>query len=164
MSLNNQTYAFIDGNNLYLGASRQGIELDYRRLRKYLRNKLNVTRAFLFIGFDPTRISFYSFLQQCGFLLVYKPTVVRNENGHKVMKGNVDAELVLYASAIEYNNYGNAVIISSDGDFACLIEYLHKNNKLLKLITPTAHYSSLLRDFSKYILPLSHIADKVRRI
>lgn len=48
------------------------------------------------------------------------------------MKGNVNAELVLYASAIEYNHYDKAVIISSDGDFACLAGYLEKNNKLLK--------------------------------
>lgn len=32
---NNKTYAFIDGNNLYLGAKSQNIELDYRKLRLY---------------------------------------------------------------------------------------------------------------------------------
>ena len=40
-------YAFIDGNNLYLGAKSQNIELDYGKLRKYLRSKLKVRKAFL---------------------------------------------------------------------------------------------------------------------
>lgn len=34
-----KNYAFIDGNNLYLGAKTQGIKFDYRSLRFYLRDK-----------------------------------------------------------------------------------------------------------------------------
>ena len=73
------------------------------------------------------------------------------------MKGNVDAELVLHASAIEYKKYNKAVIVSSDGDFACLAEFLKKNDKLLKIITPTATYSKLLRPYGDFILPLKEI-------
>ena len=46
-----------------------------------------------------------------------------DKNGNKTMKGNVDAELVLHAAAIEYKNYSKAVIVTSDGDFACLIKF-----------------------------------------
>lgn len=49
-------YAFIDGNNLYLGAKNQGIKLDYRKLRLYIRNKCDVEKAFIFIGFDQNNI------------------------------------------------------------------------------------------------------------
>lgn len=77
------------------------------------------------------------------------------------MKGNVNAELVLYASAIEYNHYDKAVIISSDGDFACLAGYLEKNNKLLKIITPTKTYSKLLRPYGGFVLPLSEIRSNI---
>ena len=70
------------------------------------------------------------------------------------MKGNVDAELVLQAAAIEHENYNKAVIITSDGDFACLMRFLNDNNKLAKIITPTARYSSLLKPFQDLILPL----------
>jgi len=59
------------------------------------------------------------------------------------MKGNVDAELVLNAAAIEYNNYDKAVIVTSDGDFACLMNYLEEKGKLAKIITPTEKYSKL---------------------
>jgi uncharacterized LabA/DUF88 family protein len=63
------------------------------------------------------------------------------------VKGNVDAELVLQAM-IEYANYEKAVIVSGDGDFHCLIEYLRGKKKLKKLIIPNRDkYSSLLRKF-----------------
>ena len=40
-------------------------------------------------------------------------------------KGNVDAELVLQAM-IDYQDYERAVIVTSDGDFACLVRYLYE--------------------------------------
>lgn len=77
-------------------------------------------------------------------------------------KGNVDAELVLYAAAIEYENYDKAVIVSGDGDFACLAEYLKKNDKLKKIVTPTAKYSKLLKPYNGFILPLKEISESIR--
>ena len=46
------------------------------------------------------------------------------------------AELVLYASAKCFNEYDKAVIVSGDGDFGCLVEYLQQNDKLLALVCP----------------------------
>lgn len=69
------------------------------------------------------------------------------------VKGNIDAELVLYAMK-EINNYNKAIIVSGDGDFYCLVEYLAGKNKLLHLITPNWQYSSLLKPYEQYILQL----------
>lgn len=147
----------MDGNNLYHGALSQGMKFDYGRLRLYLRNALNVKKAFLFIGYVPENTDLYSMLQSAGFTLVFKPTVPYIDGDKTTVKGNVDAELVLYASAIEYNNYDKAVIVSSDGDFACLAKFLEKNDKLVKIITPTKTYSKLLRPYGDFILPLKEI-------
>ena len=73
-------------------------------------------------------------------------------------KGNVDAELVLYASAITYPEYDRAIIVSGDGDFHCLIEFLAQREKLLLVLAPNRHYSSLLRKFDHFILRI----DKLR--
>ncbi len=154
-------YAFIDGNNLYLGAKTQGIKIDYRKLRLYLTNKFDVVKAFIFIGYDPERSRLYDSLHNAGFILVSKPTVKYYENGKRTMKGNVDAELVLHSAAIEYDNYNQAIIITSDGDFRCLFDYLKENNKLKRIITPTKFYSSLLQKFRKDILPLSTIGKMI---
>jgi uncharacterized LabA/DUF88 family protein len=67
------------------------------------------------------------------------------------IKGNVDGELILH-SMIEYSNYGKAVIVSGDGDFYCLANYLRIQNKLSAIIIPNKHkYSSLLREFKDII-------------
>ncbi|MBI2119316.1 MAG: NYN domain-containing protein [Elusimicrobia bacterium] len=84
-------------------------------------------------------------MQEYGYIVVFKPTLVL---GGGRIKGNVDAELVLH-SMIEFPQYEKAIIITGDGDFHCLIEYLKKQNKLKKLIVPNRHkFSSLLRKFS----------------
>ena len=158
----NQNYAFIDGNNLYLGAKSQNISLNYGKFRKYLRDKMSIDKAFLFIGYDPKNIKLYQNLKKYGFTIIFKPTVkFTNTDGSQLMKGNVDAELVLYAAAIEYSHYNKAVIVSSDGDFACLIKFLDEKNKILKIITPTSKYSKLLKPFVQYILPLKVIEKQV---
>jgi len=59
--------------------------------------------------------------------------------------------LVLHAAAIEYTKYDKAVIVSGDGDFYCLYEYLEKRKKLLGIIIPNEKSeSSLLKPFQKY--------------
>ncbi|MBR3322229.1 NUDIX domain-containing protein [Candidatus Saccharibacteria bacterium] len=159
-----KNYAFIDGNNLYLGAKNQGIELDYRKLRLYLKNKLQVEKALLFIGYDRNRKKLYNMLKRSGFELVFKPAVFyTGKSGNRMMKGNVDAELVLYSAAVEFNNYDQAVVVTGDGDFACLMDFLKRNNKLAKIITPTVNFSLLLKPYIKNILPIEIIKDKIRR-
>lgn len=153
-------YAFIDSQNLYKGTSASGWTIDYLKFRNYLRTKYNVDKAYLFIGFIPTNTSLYKHLQEYGYTLIFKPVLEINRNGRKEYKGNVDAELVLHAMA-NLGQYDKAIIVSGDGDFHCLIEYLVKNNKLEKILAPNMKYSSLLRSYSKYILQLGTIRDKL---
>ncbi len=81
-------------------------------------------------------------------MLVYKPTVSDHEGKPK---GNVDAELVLHASAVEYANFDKAVVVSGDGDFRCLHEFLRDRGKLKSIVIPNSHtVSSLLKDFEDH--------------
>jgi len=143
-----KTYAFIDSQNLNLGVRSQGWKLDWKKFRQYLRNKYAVSKAYLFIGQVVGNESLYAFLQECGYILIFKPTLYRHEKDTVIVKGNVDAELVLHAM-IQYKNYNQAVIVTGDGDFHCLIEYLEGKEKLMKILAPTRHYSSLLRKFNQ---------------
>jgi uncharacterized LabA/DUF88 family protein len=155
-------YAFIDSQNLYLGIINSGWKLDYQKFRNYLRTKYKVIKAYLFIGYVPENTNLYRSLQEAGFILIFKPVLKINEGEHSTYKGNVDAELVLHAM-IQYPNYHKAIIVSGDGDFMCLIEYLESKNKLYKILTPNNDYSSLLRKFAKFIVPLNLLKDKLRR-
>ncbi len=155
-----KNYAFIDSQNLNLGVRSQGWVLDFTRFRIFLRDKYKIEKAFLFIGFIPENQSLYTELQKAGYICIFKPTLEIKQN-HKVkVKGNVDAELVLH-TMIEYKNYEKAVIVSGDGDFHCLIEFLMVQNKLLKIIVPNNKYSSLLKKFSLYIANISLFRKKV---
>lgn len=140
-------YAFIDSQNLNLGILGLGWKLNFGRFRVYLKDKYKVNKAFLFIGYIEKNKKMYDSLKKYGYILIFKPTVVSK---HEI-KGNVDAELVLH-SMIEFKNYDKAVIVSGDGDFYCLIEYLDKKNKLEKIIIPNQKkYSRLLLKFKAYM-------------
>ncbi len=159
-----KNYAFIDAQNLYLGVKGQGWDIDYLKFRLYLRNKYQVSKTFLFIGFIPENQDLYKTLQEYGYICDFKPTLpIKDKVTGKVSyKGNVDAELVLEAM-IQLNNYEKAVIVTSDGDFACLVKYLSKIDKLSKVITTHAKYSSLLRQFASFITPVKLIKDKIKK-
>lgn len=153
-----KVYAFIDSNNLNLGTSKnlyrnkkliyKGWKLDFKKFKRYLTDKFRVSRVFLFIGYIKQNQKLYQRLKSFGYKLIYKPTV-KDDKGKP--KGNIDAELVLYAAAIEYKNYDKAVIVSGDGDFYCLFNFLKKNGKLKRIIIPNIKSeSSLLKTFQKY--------------
>lgn len=152
-------YAFIDSQNLNLGTSKdlfdhkkqkiyQGWKLDFEKFRQYLFDKFRVTKAFLFIGYIKENQQMYTQLKSFGYELIFKPTT-KDDAGKP--KGNVDAELVLHAAAIEYANYDQAVIVAGDGDYRCLDEFLVKHKKLRAIIIPNRKSeSSLLKPFQQY--------------
>lgn len=136
-------YAFIDSQNLHLGVQAQGWKLDFKRFKSYLQSKHNVSKAFLFIGYLEEQTDMYQKLREMGYTLVFKPTVT---SGEGEIKGNVDVELVLHVMT-EWQEYKRAIVVSGDGDFYALIQYLLEQKKLEKLIIPNKHrYSQLYND------------------
>jgi len=158
-----ENYAFIDAQNLNLGIRDLGWEIDYKKFRLYLKNKYDVKCAFMFLGYVPTNQRLYTALQKAGFLLIYKPVTEVFKDGKLTVKGNVDAELVLHSAAIEYDNYDEAVIVTSDGDFYCLVEFLNNRGKLRRLLAPSKKYSKLYKSYYKKISTLSNLQDSLQR-
>lgn len=155
-------YAFIDSQNLNLGVLSQGWTLDFARFRVYLKDKYGVSKAFLFIGYLKGNESLYTYLQKVGYICIFKPTL---ELPDGQVKGNVDAELVLH-TMINLPACDQAVIVSGDGDFHCLIEYLIQENKLLALMVPNRHtYSGLLKrkDFVPFTRHVTDVRGKVEK-
>ncbi len=121
--------AFIDGNNLYKAKEDTGWKLNTKRFRRYLKEMYGVDKAYYCIGFMESNKGLYERLTSEGYEMVYKKiSIVDGE-----IKGNIDADLVLKAMT-QYRIYKEAVIVTSDGDFACLVEYLIKKNKLRSVI------------------------------
>ena len=124
--------AFIDGQNLYMGLKASGFDLDYMRFRKYLSMKYGVVHAFLYLGYIPEQEELYDSLRKAGFELVFKQIAI---NKKEKPKGNVD--VLLAVDVMErLQEFDKAVLVTSDGDFAPLVEALQRRNKFLLLISP----------------------------
>lgn len=157
-----RNYAFIDSQNLNMSIGSNinhkgrriyhGWRLDFEKFRIFLRDKYKVEKAFLFIGNMEGQEELYESMQKAGYELVLKPTTsYTDEEGNVAVKGNVDTDLVLYAAAREFNNYDKAIIVTGDGDFLSLLEFLDEKNKLGKIIIPNkVRYSQLLNKFVDY--------------
>jgi uncharacterized LabA/DUF88 family protein len=169
-----RVYAFIDSQNLNLGVQKLGWKMNWRKFRQFLADEYGVTKAFMFIGYVPEYESIYEQMHEAGYAIVLKPTFdmtrpqpemleVMNETQipkppktgepeeKKPIKGNIDAELVLWAMK-EMSNYEKAIIVSGDGDFYSLVEYLESKNRLLHLLAPSGHYSSLYNRYEQYVV------------
>jgi len=167
-------FAFIDSQNLNLSVANditnkktgevyKGWKLDFERFNVYLKDKFKVSKSFLFIGKVEGNETLYASLRRYGYQLIFKPTVEHKDGNDTIIKGNIDAELVLHAM-IEFPNYDKAIIVSGDGDYHCLIEYLEQQSKLLHVLIPNRHsYSSLLREFRDYFVYVSDLQGKLEK-
>lgn len=162
-------FAFIDSQNLNLGVQRAGWKMDWKKFRAYLKEKHNVERAYMFIGYLPENEDLYTQMHEAGYLVALKPTLEmfadpekdKKDAGDKPpTKGNVDAELVMYVMK-ELPNYDKAIIVSGDGDFYSLAEYLVERKKLLHIMTPNWKYSTLLKPFERYIIRIDTLRNEL---
>lgn len=184
-----RVFAFIDSQNLNVSVQKFGWKIDWQKLRKWLADRYGVTKAYMFIGYIPENESLYEQMHEAGYAVVLKPTFdmtrprpelaseesvepgkETSSSGYarpekpeekKPVKGNIDAELVLWAMK-EMSNYDKAIIVSGDGDFYCLVEYLEEKKRLLKLLTPTSHYSSLYNRYDEYVERLDNSKRELR--
>jgi len=158
-------YAFIDNQNLNATIQNLGWKIDWRKFRKFLSDKYKVNQAFMFIGYVPEFEDMYEYLHDAGFNIVLKQTYDMTKprsdeekseeekaaEKERHIKGNVDTELVLWAMK-ELPNYSKAILVSGDGDFYSLVEYLEEQGKLAKILTPSWQYSGLFNRFESYIV------------
>lgn len=108
--------------------------MDYAKFRVWLKEKYGVIQAYLFIGLVPKHKDLYTKLQEAGFTLVYKEVTY---DGDGRVKGNCDADLVLKATRDAYENlFEQAVLVSSDGDYAGLVKFLLERDKFAGIISP----------------------------
>lgn len=158
--MSSRNFAFIDSQNVNLAIRSLGWKLDFKKFRRYLHDKYNVSSAYLFIGYLPGNESLYTYLQQCGYVCIFKPTLQLPDGR---VKGNVDAELVLH-TMIQYEHFNEAIIVSGDGDFFCLVEHLLHESKLGALLVPNRKKYSAFYKFQHihpYVRYMNDLEQKV---
>ena len=161
--MNNQ--AFIDGQNLYLGtkSSVSPWKIDLTRFRVYLKERYNVQTAYYFIGYYlDEQGDLYEAIQEAGFILVFRK---HNDKMESIKKGNVDTDIVfaIMRKIAERERFDKVLLVSGDGDYYRMVDYLIKKDRFAKLIAPDKlKMSSLYKNLDrKYYADLG--ADGVRR-
>lgn len=152
-------FAYIDGANLHNGTKELGWELDYKKFRVWLRDKYGIANAYIFIGLISKNKNLYTYLQEAGFILVYKEVTY---DGTGKVKGNCDAALVLKTVCDFYEkHFERVVIVSSDGDYAELVQFLKEKGVLKMVVSPNNKCSFLLR---KQNIPLTYLDNQKGRM
>lgn len=69
-------YAFIDGQNLYVGSKHENWAIDYKKLSIYLKDKYKVNKIFYFWGYhSEENKGIYKKLNNLGFIQIFKEHV-----------------------------------------------------------------------------------------
>lgn len=138
--------AFVDGQNLYMSVmtADDPWRIDLARFRVYLRQKYNVGKAYYFLGFVQEKYQdLYDEIQEAGFILKFKE---HNPAMLGVKKGNVDTDIVFYVMKMLYQKeiFSNVVLVSGDGDYKLLVEFLIKEGRFEKILFPDFKRASSL--------------------
>lgn len=140
--------AYIDGQNLRMGTldTKPSWRIDLQRFRVYLREKYHVDKAFYYMGYvidGDKHQRLYEHIQESGFILVF-----REHNSAMIgkKKGNVDSDIILDAMKRLYlkEKFDQIVLVSGDGDYKGLVDFLIEQNKFGKVLFPNKKYASSL--------------------
>ncbi len=157
-------YAYIDGQNLYMGTAKSipAWHIDLKRFRVYLAQKYNVSKAFYYLGYvqeGPEIEKLYEDIQSSGFVLVFRQ---HNSAMLGQKKGNVDSDIIfnVMKRLYEKEDFDKIVLVSGDGDYKMLVDYLIAVGKFEKILFPNSKYRSSLykKISSKYYASLDQPA------
>ncbi len=136
--------AFIDGQNLYLGAKQDNWSIDLTKLRIYLKDKYGILEAYYFLGYlQDENNDLYKEIQKAGFIVLFKK---HNQYAVSKKKGNVDSDIVfeVMKNLIDNKDFNKVVLVSGDGDYIKLVDYLKAKGKFKKILFPNKMYASAL--------------------
>jgi uncharacterized LabA/DUF88 family protein len=139
--LSHEVNIYIDGNNFHKSALSLEFKVDYKKFYGWLRQKYKAKEVYLFMGYVPSRQNFYNGLKEIGYNIVFKNAVYKKG----LIKGNCDTELVIKVCQDLYEKkFEDFIILSNDGDFSALINFLLHKNKSVKILSPNLKKCSML--------------------
>jgi uncharacterized LabA/DUF88 family protein len=143
-----KNYCYVDGQNLHLGTAGTDPAwyIDLYKFRVYLREKYKVEKAFYYLGYVQEGVKIeqlYENIQNAGFILVFRQHNVAMI-GKK--KGNVDSDIIfsIMKRLQKDQDLDKILLVSGDGDYKMLIDYLIEENKLEKILFPNKKFKSSL--------------------
>ena len=87
----------------------------------------------------------YDEIQEAGFILKFKE---HNPAMLGIKKGNVDTDIVFSVMKMLYRkeNFSNVVLVSGDGDYKLLVEFLIEERRFEKILFPDFKRASSLTE------------------
>ena len=162
-----KNFAFIDGQNLNLWVREDDWFIDFEKFRIYLKEKYKVSNAYYFLGHMQEENNWlYTKLQEAGFIVVFKKQMVDMKSNKK---WNIDSDLIFHIMKLlidKPDKFDKIVLVSGDGDFKILVDYLIKKDRFEKILFPNTKYaSSLYKDLtSHYYARIISVKSKIEYI
>ena len=138
-------YAFIDWQNLYLWTSQDNWKIDLYRFRIFLKDKYKVKKAYYFIWYinDENRDLYYN-IKDAWFILIFKKQISKMDS---FKKWNIDSDMIFHImkNLLEkWDIFEKIILVTWDGDFKILIDYLIEKNRFEKILFPNRKFTSSL--------------------
>ena len=159
--------AFVDAQNLYFGTTKcadcakiqnkeiqdmkladcvcgNGWAINLAKFRVYLKDNYFVTEAYYFLGYlHDENDELYRTIQKAGFIVAFKE---HHKLAKSKKKGNVDTDIVfeIMKNLVDNSDFNKIVLISGDGDYKKLVQYLIAKNKFKKILFPNRRFASSL--------------------
>ena len=138
--------AFIDGQNLYMGtrSDSPAWNIDLAKFCVYLKNKYKVSKIYYFLGYiSDSHKELYESIQEAGYILIFK------EHTDAMLgkkKGNVDSDIIfnIMKKLYKKEDFDKIILVSGDGDYKMLVDFLIEENKFEKILFPNRKYASSL--------------------
>jgi uncharacterized LabA/DUF88 family protein len=112
---------YIDAANLILSARTHGIVYDIAVLGEYLRYKYSASSCVYFTGRISALASDYNRIEKLGIEIVFKEIY----SEHAKTKANCDVDIShRITKDVERKDVDGVVLLSGDGDFAALLDYV----------------------------------------
>ncbi len=167
MSEAENNIAFVDGQNLYLGtikcascAERLKMrtleikksdctcggawQVDLKKFRIYLKDNYSVQEAYYYLGnIQEENDDLYKKIQKAGFIVQFKE---HHSLSKSKKKGNVDTDIVfeVMKTLIDDESMSGVVLVSGDGDYKRMVDYLIGKDKFKKILHPNKTFASSL--------------------
>ncbi|MCD5382543.1 NYN domain-containing protein [Candidatus Gracilibacteria bacterium] len=142
--------AFVDGQNLHLGTQSEGWIIDFKKFYIHLKDKYKIKFANFYIGHYVSENDFlYEKIKNAGFNLIFRD---HNENQKGTKKGNVDVDIVfdVMEKIIKKKEFDKIILVSGDGDYFRIVNFLIKNGLFGKILFPNTKRSSLYKKITRH--------------
>ncbi|MBP6974764.1 MAG: NYN domain-containing protein [Candidatus Pacebacteria bacterium] len=159
--------AFVDAQNLYFGTTKcgdcakslkkeiqeiklndcvcgNGWAINLAKFRIYLKDNYSVSEAYYFLGYlHDENSELYKDIQKAGFIVAFKE---HHKLSKSKKKGNVDTDIVfeVMKNLVDNQDFDKIILVSGDGDYKKLVQYLLAKDKFKKILFPNKKYASSL--------------------